>query len=301
MFCKNCGAEIADGSAFCSKCGTSIESVKPDKKKAGKKPILFIIIAVIAVFVVILAVVVIMLLSKGNKYMEIAKAYDNTLNADNMIVRFEYLEDEEIEEEVEAEVFGKGDETAIALYYPDNELYAALDKDYLYYYNGERYYIEEDEEFNAIYNSVAKRNMGIMYNYLDFDEDLGMSFEELYDACFGFVKDYYKDGDSIRVDCDVKDSDGSFTFELDLRDFIDYVEKNNNYRMDTRLYKKIPEDSLLVVELTLDGKYISELRAALEYDHYRAYEAAFEFSNVNEISSKESEARQFIDEFVVED
>ena len=32
MFCKNCGAELADGSRFCSQCGTNTESAAGTSK-----------------------------------------------------------------------------------------------------------------------------------------------------------------------------------------------------------------------------------------------------------------------------
>lgn len=301
MFCKKCGAEIKDGVQFCSECGTANESSKLNTTEVKKTPTRYIVIAIISVIVVVLTIVGITAFSKANKYMKIVKAYENTLNADSMIVEFECIEDEEINRAYgKAEIIGKGNDTAIAFYF-DDEIYAAWDSDYVYYYNGELENIDEDNknDYKAVYNAVAERDMNYMYNYLDFDTALGMSFDELYDACISFVKDYYKNKDSIKVDCDVEDSDGSYRFELDIRDFINYVEKNNDYRMNSRLYSEIPEGALLIVELTLDGKYISKLKAALEYEHFRVYEATVKFSEVNEISEKKSEVRQYIDEFVV--
>lgn len=303
MFCRNCGAELKDDAQFCTECGTAIESVQSDKAAVKKKPTPYIIIAVIAVFVVILAVVVIMLLLKGNKYMRIVKAYENTLNADSMFLEFECIEDEEIlQAYIKAEIVGKGDDATIACYGHDgdyDDIYVAWDSDNIYYYNGICGDMDNRSEFEAAYNSVAERDMSYMYEYLEIDDALDMSYDEFYNACIGFIKDYYKNKDSIRVECDVKDSDDSYKFELNIRDFIDYVEKNNDYRMSTKLYEKIPDEALLIMELTLDGEYFDELKASLEYEHFRSFELTFKFSEINEISKKESDARQFIDDFVV--
>ena len=32
--CKNCGAEIQDGAAFCTRCGTKVEEQKVEEQKA---------------------------------------------------------------------------------------------------------------------------------------------------------------------------------------------------------------------------------------------------------------------------
>lgn len=301
MICKKCGATIKDEAQFCPKCGATVaENVSSQSNEAvtvKKKPTRYIIIAVIAVIAVALIIVGITACSKANKYMKIVKAYEDTLNADSMIFEFELTEDEEINRGCgKAEMIGKGDDTAIA-FYVDNEIYAAWDSGYVYYYNGELEDIDGKSDYKAVYDAVAERDMNYIYNYLDIDDYLGMSFDELYDACIGFVKDYYKNKDSIKVDCDVEDSDGSYRFELDIRDFINYVEKNHDYRMDSSLYSEIPEGALLIVELTLDGKYFSELKASLEYDHFRPFEASVKFSKVNEISEKNSKVRKYIDEF----
>ena len=65
MFCKNCGAQIAEGAKFCPKCGASVGNVNAGNNgetgqvETGKKPPYLAIglIAVIAVVVIILAVV----------------------------------------------------------------------------------------------------------------------------------------------------------------------------------------------------------------------------------------------------
>lgn len=301
MICKKCGAEIKSGARFCPKCGETIVEIASSQSDvavtAKKKPTRYIIIAVIAVIAVVLLIVGITACSKADKYMKIVKAYENTLNADSMIFEYELIEDEEINRGYgKAEIIGKGDDTAIA-YYNSDGIYAAWDSDYVYYYNGEREDIDGKSDYKAAYNAVSERDMNYMYDYLDIGDYLGMSFDELYDACIGFVKDYYKNKDSIKVDCDVEDSDSSYRFELDIRDFINYVEKNHDYRMDSSLYSEIPEGALLIVELTLDGKYFSELKASLEYDHFRPFEASVKFSEVNEISEKNSKVRKYIDEF----
>lgn len=51
------------------------------------------------------------------------------------------------------------------------------------------------------------------------------------------------------------------------------------------------------MELTLDGKYFSELKASLEIDHFRPFEASIKFSEINEMSDKNSKVRKYIDEF----
>ncbi len=301
MICNKCGATMKDGAEFCPKCGEAVKTVSPESNvevvPAKKKPTRYIIIAVIAVISVVLLIVGITACSKANKYMKIVKAYENTLNADSMVLKFELIEDEEINRgSGKAEFIGKDADTAIAFYDKD-EIYAAWDSDYVYYYNGEREDIDGKSDYKAVYNAVSERDMNYLYDYLEFDDYLDMSFDELYDACIGFVKDYYKNKDSINLDCDVEDSDNSYRFELNIRDFINYVEKNNDCRVDSGLYSEISEEALLVVELTLDGKYFSELKASLEIDHFRPFEASIKFSEINEMSDKNSKVRKYIDEF----
>lgn len=49
MYCKYCGAEIADGSTFCPKCGKNISPVEPcptNLKKPGSHLVLSIIVTI---------------------------------------------------------------------------------------------------------------------------------------------------------------------------------------------------------------------------------------------------------------
>lgn len=263
-----------------------------------KKPVKLIAIIVAAVIVVIAAVIGITMYLEASKYLKIVNAYENTLNAESMKIELEIVEDEEFSQNVfEVEVIGKGDDT-IASVQGDRYSFVAIDKDHIYYNSGNLADIHEQENYEVLFNSLAERDVNGVYNYLGIDEVLDMSFDELYDACIGFVKDYYNDESSINVECDVEDDEDSYEFEINLCDFIEYIEDNNDYRMDHKLFKEIPEEALLVIELQLDGEYIEEFSAALEYEHFYPFKGILKFSDVNDISKKNNDVKKYINEFV---
>lgn len=61
MFCKKCGAEIADGKKFCADCGTPVEESKSNNTK-----ILLIIISCVAVIAVICSIILCGVIAKSN-------------------------------------------------------------------------------------------------------------------------------------------------------------------------------------------------------------------------------------------
>ena len=82
MFCPNCGAPLAEGTVFCSNCGTATGAQQAKVPNAAKKNKLILIGAIGVVAVIAIVVVIVLLVSGGKGFSSPEEAAKNLIIAE---------------------------------------------------------------------------------------------------------------------------------------------------------------------------------------------------------------------------
>lgn len=259
------------------------------KTKKKKKIIIGASIGVVVLILIIGSVV----WAKSAKYRKFINAYENTINAESMIVKI-------AGDRYTYEIFGKGEDTIITRIY-DDSVDAVLDNTY-YYRDGEKEKYSGDANREEKYAVVADRNVEWFYEAIKENDEsfeflyeflalIDLEYDELYEIGIGFIKDYVSNKDSVDfIGRNTTIDDDTYYFEIYIKDFFVYLEENYNVRTSIDV-DDIPNNLKMNLEIELNGKYLERIECKFEDET----EFVIYFSDVNEITKENSIGYQYIE------
>ena len=228
--------------------------------------------------------------NKTDKYTRVIKAYENTVNADSFICDF-YMDLNGDYDSYEVEVYGKNDNTVLSNL-DNGRVYYALYNGYCYRNVAEKV----DSQYIDFMKIVAERDIAGMYAYFQLDEFLGIRYDQLYKSGIEFIKDYFTNKEKLDFVDGVSIEDDEYIFSIYFKDFVSWMEDNNNFKAPSEYKDSVLQDTKLTVKLSLDGKFIKDINLRIFTKKEDFMTLSARFTKVNEITDSNSLGIQHIKE-----